>query len=297
MSEVIGAGRVSTLLAFPGFARLGPVDAVALSALAEEQLVPRGAALLRPGRVEQACFILDGALRVTARGQTRVAGPREAIGVLELLADDPDGVDAVAETETRALSISRAAFMDFLEDSFTAAHETMRSLARCVVELMRGGPVFMWPSSPPPRLARPDGPLGYADKLLCVHGALRHAPRKLAATAELARVTVERRYQPGEVLWRAGESADSGAIVVSGEVECTPREATASFKFGPGIPVGGLEAMARVPRWYHAVAATEVIILELRHDDMMDIFEDHMDLTVDLMKSMATMLLRFERLA
>lgn len=297
MSEVIGARRVSTLLAFPGFARLGPVDAVALSALAEERLVPRGTALVRPGRVEQACFIVDGALRVTARGQTRLAGAREAVGVLELLAEDPDGLEAIAESDVRALSISRDAFMDFLADSFTAAQETLRALARRVVELARTGPIFTWPSSPAPRMARPTGPLGYADKLLCVHGALRHAPRKLAATAELARITVERRYQPGELLWRAGDSSDSGAIVVSGEIECTPDGGAASFRFGPGVPVGGLEALARVPRWYHAVAASELVTLELLRDDMMDIFEDHMDLTVDLMKSMATLLLRFERLA
>ena len=297
MTEAIGARRLSTLLAFPGFARLGTLDVAALSALADEVVVPRGAALLPGGPVKHACFVLDGTVRVTARGQTHLAGPRDAVGILELLADDPDGVEAVAETETRALAISRKAFLDFLEDSTAAAFDTLRIFARRVVDVARTGPMFHWLGAPRLRVSPAKGPLSYADKLLCVHAALRNAPRRLAATAEVARVSTERRIRAGEVLWHAGDPADSGAILVSGEIECTPRGSSRAFRATAGDPIGGLEAMARVPRWYHAVAVSDVVLLHIEHGDLLDILEDHVDLTIDLLRSMAAILLRFERLA
>jgi CRP-like cAMP-binding protein len=272
------------------------VDLAALPALAEERRWPRGAALIAAGRVEHACFILDGSVRVSARGQTRTALPRDAVGLLELLADDPDGLEAVAESDTRVLSISRQVLLDFLAASPAAALDTLRVLARRVVDVAGTGPMFTWPGTPRPRLTPPGAPLSYADKLLCVHAALPHAPRHLTATTQVARACRERRVRAGEELWRTGEPAARGLILVAGEVECRP-PAGRTFRAKGGEPLGGLEVIARVPRWYHAVAATDLVALELDRADMLDILEDHIELAIDMMRGFAAAVLRFERLA
>src|SRR5687768_9898598 len=166
MKDIIGPRRVAALKAFPGFSALSVDDISALSAVAEERTFRRGSPLSRAGvKAAQVHVLLDGDVRVRRRGSERRAGARELVGFLEALAGDPDGVDAVAETETHALEISHAALVEFLDDSFAAMVEALRAMARTLVARLEKR-LFLGmlpkPLRPVPRFAARH-PLGYAE--------------------------------------------------------------------------------------------------------------------------------------
>jgi CRP-like cAMP-binding protein len=49
----------------------------------------------------------------------------------------------------------------------------------------------------------------------------------------------------------------------------------------PGVAIGALESIAGQPRWHDAVAETQVEVLELDVDDIIDVFEDNVDMATD----------------
>ena len=66
--------------------------------------------------------------------------------------------------------------------------------------------------------------------------------------------------EPGTTLWSAGDPANWVSLLVSGEVTCTAPGGL-PHHLGPGTPLGSLEATGERPRWYTAVARTQVTAL------------------------------------
>jgi CRP-like cAMP-binding protein len=297
MREIVGPRRVAALRSFPGFAALSVEDITALSALAEERTFRRGASLARAGSERrEVLLVLEGDVRVRRPSSERVVGARDIVGLLELLAGDPDGLEAVAESETRALAVSREALFEFFDDSFAAQLVTLRALARLLVRRLGGRAsleALPLPARTPPRFS-PARPLDYAERLLVLSAALVQAPRRIEATAELARVAVWERHAPGARLWQTGEAAGAAVAIVAGELVAT-LPSGASRRFGPGTVIGGLEALGGVPRWFRAEAHGELALLRIARDDTIDVLEDHGDLALDVLRTMATVLLRIDR--
>ena len=64
---------------------------------------------------------------------------------------------------------------------------------------------------------------------------------------------------------------------------------------GPGYPLGNLERFTGDPRWYTAVTKTPVVALQGDTESLLDILEDHFDLAIGLVSSMAKRVIDIRR--
>ena len=60
-----------------------------------------------------------------------------------------------------------------------------------------------------------------------------------------------------------------------------------TFTGGPGYPLGNIEALAEHPRWYDAVALTDMVTLRGDHETLFDVLEDDFDVALDFLRAMA----------
>ena len=103
------------------------------------------------------------------------------------------------------------------------------------------------------------------------------------ALAELAAKVTQVAFRPGQVFWRHGEPATRIGLIADGSVACTASldGTSSSFRLGPGRPLGVLEALAGELRWHDAVADTAGVLIELDVEDLIDMFEDNVDIALD----------------
>jgi CRP-like cAMP-binding protein len=98
------------------------------------------------------------------------------------------------------------------------------------------------------------------------------------ALAELSQRLEEVRRPRGSVLWRRGDRATRMLFMASGRVRCEPPGPEPSFVVGPGEPLGALETLGHVPRWHDAIAEEPVVALEGDLDQIVDVFEDNVEM-------------------
>jgi CRP-like cAMP-binding protein len=112
--------RVLFLRRVRGFTTLPPADLAVLGECARERVTKRGAALLRAGEpVSAVHLILEGRVRIRRRGrELGIAERGVVVGGGLLLSRDPEGLEAVAQTDTVTLELDRESVLDALEDRF-----------------------------------------------------------------------------------------------------------------------------------------------------------------------------------
>jgi hypothetical protein len=81
-------------------------------------------------------------------------------------------------------------------------------------------------------------------------------------------------------------------LLLSGTVVCTPEPPVRPFRLGAGIPVGGVESVAELPRWFEAVTEGRVVALSVDVEALIDAFEDHFGLAMDYLAEISQWLLR-----
>jgi CRP-like cAMP-binding protein len=113
----------------------------------------------------------------------------------------------------------------------------------------------------------------------------------ITALAELARAMAQVRFEPGTVLWREGETAPAIFLLRSGRVSAQGSSGV-GFEAGPGFPLGALEALGEVPRWYDAVCETPVVALQGHMGVLVDVFEDNFEVAMDYLAVLAQSTLR-----
>ena len=113
----------------------------------------------------------------------------------------------------------------------------------------------------------------------------------VTALAELARTMANVRFEPGTLLWHEGEPSQGILLLASGSVQATGSGGV-SFRAGPGFPLGALEAVSQVPRWYEARALTSMVGLQTQTDVLVDLFEDNFEMAMDYLALVASATLR-----
>ena len=106
------------------------------------------------------------------------------------------------------------------------------------------------------------------------------------ALANLAQSALEHRFEPGEVIARAGTATNLVSLLVEGTIELElphgrARRTRRDF-------VAHLEELALGPRLTTAIAVTPAIVLQLERDDLIDRIEEHFDLATTLLAFVAT---------
>ena len=251
-----------------------------------ERAFARGGALAREGEPMASCYLLvRGRVRVSRRGV--VLGDAESgslVGLEALLSQDQMGLGVAAVTDVQALQLDADTLVGILGDQFPLVHRAIGGATRRLLALVRRLP---GPGTESSRLLgpRPPGRLMNLVEIL-LHLRTPGSPferSSIDALAELAATATQVPFQPGQVFWRTGEPARRLSMIADGRVACTVSldGTTSAFRLGPGRPLGVLEALAGELRWHDAVAETAGVLIELDVEDLVDMFEDNVDIALD----------------
>ncbi len=282
--------RVLYLRSLPAAEGLNSEDLVSLAQYAKERLFSSGEFLFRRGSpVESFFLIVEGVVAVRrGKGALQRLGPQETVGLLHLVAREPNGLEARAESNTLTLEFPAESQLELWESHFPI----LLSYARYLLTLRMG--VLEQESGrqslPSPTLDHGPYPLDLVDKLLLLSQQEIFQNCSLDGLAELCRHIHERRLEPGETLWSPGDIADSFLLLAEGELR-QQRTQQPGRMLLPTTLAGLEEALTGKFRWYALEAKQESRILEIAVEPFLDILEDHFQMAVEFMANNARQLL------
>ncbi|MCC7542668.1 MAG: cyclic nucleotide-binding domain-containing protein [Deltaproteobacteria bacterium] len=263
---------------------LGQSDLRMVAEKLHERYFPAGHVLYRDGDPVNAMhFLLDGTIHL--RKGDKTFGTVEApggVGIMTVLARSESPYDTVAATDLLTLEIDAEVFLEILEDRFPVLHNTLRISTAMLSKSLSELPASELGSKRAPDCpVIGDRPLDIVERLLFVRRIPLYRNTSTNALAEMAQLLVEERFADGTVLFRRGESADRVFFVLRGAIRCTAEQG--EFSFEAGSVVGGLEALAGVPRWYGAEASDSLVVLRGLTTDVIDVYEDNPALALDFL--------------
>jgi CRP-like cAMP-binding protein len=287
-------GSVERLLHFkkiPALAGLEGRDLAALAEHARERFFPEGSLLLRDGEpCPAAHFIVEGRVRMRRQGRDLgEVGIGSGVGGLSILARDENGLEAQAITDTVTLELETDAFLEVLEDHFGILRHLLQEIARQLIDLIVRTP-RLEPRVPPAHIAVKRD-LDFVERIFVLRQAAPFARSSINALAELARGMTELRFEPDVVLWEVGEPSRTLYLVLDGEVSCTAPDGRVLFQVGPGSPVGAIESVAGVPRWFRTTTVTPVSALSADAEGLLDVLEDNFEMGFDYLATLARWLM------
>lgn len=292
--------RLLHLRTLPIIGTLGPEDLGLVAEQARTRVFEAGDHLLRQGEpIAAVHIVVEG--RVHLQRGDQVLGhatPGAGVGGLGYLARDPNGIDAVAETDVVALELDGDMLDEILEDRFRVLQHVLRETSRGLIDLWHEAPRECLAAQVPMRAPGFRSPLDLVQRMLFLREGLPFIRASASALADLSRGLVELRFEPGTVLWRRGEPGRQVQMVVEGRVACSSPIEGFGLQPGPGYPLGGLEAVAGAPRWYDAVCETPVVALSGNAEILYDLFEDNCDVALAYLAQVARVQLdALERIA
>jgi CRP-like cAMP-binding protein len=284
--------RILLLRSLSGFA---PLDDHALSLLAEHMRVRRcrkGQVLLALGEpIHHVYVVLEGRVRWRRKERPeRVAQHSEVVGWITLMARDPDGLDAVADTDALVIELPAEVLEQALEEDFAIVRNSMRLGATAV--LAARGHLPARPSEAPnvdPGVPRSE-PRTLVERVI----AMRRGPLFGRVNAEaliaLVRNSREFRAEPGELLWRVGDPASFWLIVDSGRIACTSKTGE-RMDVGANFVLGIMDAIAQQPRSFEARSETRLVGTRIELESFLGVLEIHFDLARDFVAFLSSAVL------
>jgi CRP-like cAMP-binding protein len=290
-------GRLERLLHLRRLPLLGTLPPDDLGLIAEQtrpRLFRQGEVLLRRGEPIGAVHVVVEGRVGLRRGEHEMghATTGAAVGGLGFLARDDEGIDASAEEDTLTLELDTDTLGEILEDRFRILQHLLRETSRLLLDLWHQAPREC--AAAAERMEAPgfSGSLDLVERMLFLRQGLPFLRSSASALADLARNLVELRFDPGVVLWRRGEPARQVLMLVSGRVACSAPIDGFGLAPGPGYPLGGLDAVAGMSRWYDAVCDGPVVTLSGDVEILFDVFEDSADVALDYLSQIARTHLR-----
>jgi CRP-like cAMP-binding protein len=282
--------RVLYLGSLPLFGSLPSAELALLAEYAHERSVPAGTLLLGPGEVVGSFYVVvDGKLSLARYGrQLPAAGPREAVGVLGLLAGTDEGIEARAASPCVLLEIEGDALRDVFEEHFAILDHVIGATAQLVIEARRQlGPTAGYPPVRTTLSARGRRDLDLVERILFLRGTQPFGHASIRSLAELAKTATEVRIAPREVIWRAGEPSRDLYVIAGGTVACHAGPPVQKHGFGPGDVIGMLDSLAGTPRWYGVEADTDVVALRIDVESLEDVLEDDVEMALEILSGFA----------
>jgi CRP-like cAMP-binding protein len=112
----------------------------------------------------------------------------------------------------------------------------------------------------------PNKPMTIEDDIAFLERVPTFAQLGFSALQIVAIGSETRRLEDGEVLFRAGETADAGYVIQEGSLKLTihdPRRSDPSVTMGPGVLVGELALLTETVRPVTAIAAEPTIVIRI----------------------------------
>jgi CRP-like cAMP-binding protein len=287
-------GSVERVLHLKKAPIVGTLPPPLLSALADAtrpRVFRKGQLLLREGeRIGANYFVVEGRLLLQREGRLLDHGePGAAIGVLGILAHAPSPVTASAEVDTLTLELDADTCFELLEDHFGMLRHFLREVTARIIEGWRRLPPGSPPVPPgivPKAVPASSRDLDLVDRIFYLRQVVPFERSSINALAELARALQEVHFAPGSRLWSEGEAARHVVLVVAGHVECSARDGF-ELPAGPGTPLGALEAIAGLPRWYTADVTVPLTGLSAEIEVLFDVLEDNHDMALSQLTTMS----------
>jgi CRP-like cAMP-binding protein len=224
-------------------------------------------------------FVSSGEIVMEQPGQSDWRfGPRSIVGIIDATLARPHTRRARASQDSSLLVARSSAWFDLLEDDPEFASGATVSLARQIHAQWLGlGPKIQEPRgqelSPPPA-----APLELYEKLLALRDSQLLRMAGLQATASLAEVAEELRFEAGETVFGADDGAGTLHLLVHGTVELTRQNPMLTVVQHGGSLLGGPAALARALNEYTARALTPSVVLRISDEDYYDQGETHPEL-------------------
>jgi CRP-like cAMP-binding protein len=288
LERMLHLKRVPMLSGLPGSSIAVIADA------ATERFFPTGSVVFREGEpVGSVHFVVQGALATLRHGaRAGRVGPGAGVGGVALFSRDPLASQVVADEDTLTLELEADAVSDVLDDHFPILHHILREMSRRSIDLLTR--FRLDPSAGLPERtdeAEASGEIDLVDRIFFLRRMAVFERSSITALAQMARAMAQVRFEPGTTLWHEGEAAPSIFLVRSGRLQARGSSGVV-FRPGPGFPLGALEALGEVPRWYDAVAETPVVALQGHMGVLVDVFEDNFGMAMDYLAVIARSTLR-----
>lgn len=269
--------RLLHLRSMPLLGTLSPDDMGLLAEQMQTRVFSEGELLQRQGvPISAVQVVVEGRVRLV-RGEQILGHATSGAGVggFGFLSRDPNGIEAVAETEVVTLELEGDTLDEILEDRYRILQHILRESSRRLIDLWHEAPRECLTAQT--RMSAPgfEPPLDLVRRMLFLRTSLPFIHSSASALADLARNLVELDFESGTVLWRRGEPARQVQMLVQGRVTCTAPIEGFALQPSPGFPLGGLDAVAGVSRWYDAVCETPTTVLSGDVEILFDLFEDN----------------------
>src|SRR5262245_16602132 len=239
-------------------------------------------------------FLAEGTVVLLQGGVPVAHALRGAeLGGLEMVARSPAQFTAVAETEALTLELTAEAEAEMLEDHFGIYHAVLRQTCREIIDYHRRFPKEASAVLPPPVPVGtlPERELDLVERIFFLRRAPPFQRSSINALAELSRAITEVRFEPGTVLWSESYSARGIFLVVSGLVKAASPRFGFEMTVGAGGPLGIVEALAQIPRWYEATVVEPTVVLTGDVETFVDVLEDNFEMAMDYLAVIARWLL------
>ena len=284
--------RELLLRSLDGFTAL-PAEAISL--LAEHsrvRAVREGERLLTLGEpLHHVYVVLAGSVRWQRKErEAQHAGYQQVVGWLTLMAREPSGMDAVAESDGLVLELPADTLELALEEDFAIVRNLLRLGAGQLVAA-RGQLPARPDRVPPFTLGEPRSQRRtLAERMIAMRTVPMFGRCNIEALISLVRTNQELRAEPGEVFWRIGENAPFWMVVEYGHIRCA-NAAGDVMDVGSGFVLGIMDAIAQVPRSYSARAETVVVGARVDLAAWLGVLEMHHELAREFLAFLATSVL------
>jgi CRP-like cAMP-binding protein len=231
--------------------------------------------------IDALLLLTDGGLRLEREGKPfgAIRAP-QTIGFLSILARQEAPWTAVADVETRGYEIETDTLLDLFADHFELLEATLRYLAERLWFEFQELPEQMLGIAPTDMGAVPNRAIDLVEKVIFLRKTSGFATANVNALATMSRQLDEVRLSAGTELWKTGDRADRVFFVIDGTIRCVAADGR-TFRYGSGTGAGGIEAIADRPRWYTAVAETDLVGLWGHTENLLDLFEQQNRMAMD----------------
>jgi CRP-like cAMP-binding protein len=251
-----------------------------------ERSFKAGSALIREGEIAAAAYsLVRGDVQLSRRGQVLgQVGPGATIGFSGIISRDRLGVGAIAITDVLTLELDGETLLDIFDDQFPFLLEAIRDSSCHHLDFIKSMKQLPEQLESSHREPFPFERMDLVERLIFLRTPGGPFERSsVDALAEVAQSARHRSVEPGTTLWTEGDHAGHASLVVKGTIACASSRDDGSVRFRavPGVAIGALESIAGQPRWHEAVAETQVEVLEFDVNDLIDVFEDNVEMAMD----------------
>jgi len=279
--------RVLLLRTMPLFEGLGPIQLAAIAQHAGERVLVRESTLSLRARSNDAYLVVvEGELEAGTKASAERYSKGDAVGLVELLTHSDEVLTLKAAVDTILLELDWEAQLDVWEEHFAVIMSHVAFLSSRLVE--RSHKLTQPELGPVPLIAAQKfgKPLDFNERLLLLSRSHAFSPGCIDALSELTHHVEEVRMRKGQRVWSAGQESDHFLLIASGALRLEDEHGGEAI-YRPGTAAGMAESLSRQYRRFSAVTLQTTVALRVQIEVFMDILEDHFDLSLDVLATLA----------